>query len=376
MSVFRRGKRLVIDYRPDGRYGKRVRFTLPEEFQDEDEARGIEADMKRAARDPQAENLSSTTTVREAFPEYIEHCKLHKAPGSSSDIEYAWHAHFERILGDYRVSEIGIHHITLYKRFRKAERIRPKKKNAPPGKPISNRTINKELSYFSGFLRWCEENHNIKRQNFHIQALPAKRPVPMPLSIEECLAIIEKAEPIYQGFILCLFALGLRKAEARNLRRSDIDRVNHTLKVVQKGGGEKVLPAGEWLVSILDAIDDQAIRKGSRAKTTPKPNTEGYVFFNRRTGRPVYDYRKAINRAAKKAGVTKRVTPHIFRHSVGKFLVDQNVNLRVIQRYLGHQRVSTTEIYTQVELESLRGAESAIFKSMEEFLRKRDAKGH
>jgi len=367
MTVFRRGKKLVIDYWPEGRHGKRVRKTLPESFQDEEEAKLIEEDLKRASRAPEDIALPSGTTVLEAFPSYIAWYELHRAKSTAQDLKWTWEAHIKRILGEYRVAEINSNHINLYKRIRKAEGVKPKKKkdldkNEPklPLRMVSNRTINKELSLFSAFLTWCQREHKIKRELAAVEMLPYKRPLPMPMSFDECMKVIDAAEPIYQAYILCLFFLGLRKAEARNIRKSDIDRTNHTIKVVQKGGSEKVLPAGKWLVSVLDLIE-----------IDDKRNPDGYIFFNYRKGKPIQNYRKALIRAAAKAQVFKRVTPHVFRHSIGKFLVDRNINLRIIQKYLGHQRVSTTEIYTQVELASLREAEKIILKGIESFYRKK-----
>lgn len=71
--------------------------------------------------------------------------------------------------------------------------------------------------------------------------------------------------------------------------------------------------------------------------------------------------------AEKKKGITKRVTPHLFRHSFATHLVDANVNLRTIQKLLGHSRITTTEIYTHVSLENMRKAQGVIGKGLRGF---------
>jgi site-specific recombinase XerD len=85
------------------------------------------------------------------------------------------------------------------------------------------------------------------------------------------------------------------------------------------------------------------------------------------TGEAVKNLRPAIQRACQKAGITKRVTPHLFRHSFATHLVDANVNLRTIQKLLGHSRITTTEIYTHVSLENMRKAQGVIGKGLRGF---------
>jgi integrase/recombinase XerD len=357
MTVRRRGQKLVIDYYPEGRKGSRKWVTLDERIQDEAIAREIEAELKKAAREPEELELQPAMLISEAFPEYLKWYKLHRAEKSWEDISYCYNRSIERILGEVVIKDINLHHITLYKTMRKAEKVtaKSKAKGIHPVRDLSNRTINKELSYISGFLRWCKDKYGITHRPFQVESLPYKRPIPMPLTFDECMSILEAAEPIYKGFFLCLFILGLRKSEARNLSREDIDRSNMTITVRQKGGSYKVLPASELLIEVLDRINPQ-VKKGP-------------IFLNTRLKppRPILNYRKALIRAAKKAEIKKKVTPHIFRHSIAKYLMDHDVNMRIIQQFLGHSRISTTEYYTQVFMDNLRSAEALITARMQAF---------
>jgi integrase len=351
MSVRRRGKRFVVDYYPEGRLGKRARKTLPVSVQTEDDARAIEELMKKAARNADDPIVPSGSTVEQVFPAYLEWYSIHRAEGTHYDLERVWERHVKRILGKERLEDLNLHHINLYKKLRKAEHHFKKEKE-----PISNRTINKELSYFSGFLRWCRKQENLHIRTIEIEALPAKRPTPIPLSFGEAVRIVESADETYRIYFLILFTLGLRKAEAAWLKPEDFDLANRTLRVKQKGGSWKTLPLNAWLLSHLEKFEPM-VRRGQ------------YLFLNRKTGRPVLNIRKALARAVKKAGVDKKVNPHLLRHSIATILMGEDVNLRLIQNYLGHSKVSTTEFYTHVAAEHLRGAASMIDRKLKAYRR-------
>jgi hypothetical protein len=195
MAVRRRGNKLVIDYYPEGRKGPRKWRTLDPRIQDEDEARKIEVELKKSLKEPEEVEIESSMTVREAFPGYLDWYELHRAQRSWKDITYIYNRHIERILGDTALKDLNKHHINLYKRMRIAEKvIRVKKdKKIEVVRDISNRTINKELSLFSGFLGWCKKEYGIAIRPLDIESLPYKRPVPIPLTFDECMGILEMA---------------------------------------------------------------------------------------------------------------------------------------------------------------------------------------
>jgi len=332
MSVRRRGKRYVIDYYPKGRKGPRKRLTLPAAVTTEDEALEFEQEFRRASRDPEEPEIPKGSTATDVWPSYASWYELHREPTTLKDLNLSWDNHLKRQFGHLRLDEINSRHITVYKRFRKTE-------------GGSNRTINKELSYLGGFLRWCrdEENGLADRPTFfRIEKLPYKRPIPMVLSVAETLAMIRAAEPRYQALFLALYAAGLRSSEARHLKPENVDEANRQIIVRQKGGGQKIVPANRLLLEHLKAI-------------APKRPDQHY-FFNPRTGAPLKDIRRAITRAKTAAGVVKKVTPHLFRHSIATHLLGSGANLRTIQQLLGHSQLATTEIYTHVAVEHMQGA--------------------
>ena len=338
--------RFIVAFRPNGRNGRLIRQSLPESINTAQAAQEIEGLMKRSRKEKYTLPSPQGTTVMELFPQYLDWYELYRAKSTYADLFAIWGAHFKPHLGPKKVEDIESNAIQLYQKLRRAE-------------GVTNRTINKELDYFSGFRKWCERECKIAAPISRTQRLPHKRPLPQILGIDEVIKILDAAEPFYRAFFLALFSLGLRMDEARQLRWHDIDMNNRILRVIQKGGSYKILPASDWFMSALEEIRPAEATK-KELKDGKKPVAERFVFLNEKTGKPVFQVRKALARACKKAGVERHVYPHLFRHSVATFLMGKNINMRVIQGYMGHSKIGTTEFYTHVAVENLREAENAI----------------
>jgi len=324
-------RRFIIDYWPNGRHGKRVRTPLPDSIQDIGAAAAIERDLRKAARNPEEPQADPAgLTVSDLFSDYLSWYGLHRAESSQKDLESVWDNHLKPIFGEIYVASINRNHFTAYQQARRAT-------------TVTNRTINKELDYFRGFLRWCRVEKQMLLARIEAGKLPYNRPLPIVLSPAEVLAIIEAAEPIYQALFICYYSMGLRKSEALNLTWGDIDEANKQIRVRQKGGSFKILPASDWLLDALKRI------KPEKARPT------AWAFISKRTDLPLQNLRRAIERACKKAGVTKYVHPHLFRHSIAVHFMADGINQRMIQRFMGHADSKATEFYTNVSAAHLRG---------------------
>ena len=328
--------RFIADYWPHGRNGRRIYQPLPESVTTATSAREIEALLaktrkKKAAAEP---IRPKGTLVTDLFPKYLDdYSEIYHRPSTHTDINSCYHAHYQPILGKFKAEDTD--NMELYIKMRKAEKA-------------SNRTINKELDYFSGFRKWIKKKYAIPAPAERTERLPHKRPLPQILGIDEVLKILDNAEPFYRAYFLALFSLGLRMDEARQIKRKDIDFKNRLLRVIQKGGSYKILPLTDWFMGALKEISVDKL----------KPDT--FVFLNKKTERPVLQIRKALARACKKAEITRHVYPHLFRHSVATFLMGKGINMRLIQGYMGHSKIGTTEFYTHVAVENLRDAEKVI----------------
>lgn len=152
-----------------------------------------------------------------------------------------------------------------------------------------------------------------------------------------------------RAIIEVLFSCGLRVSELVNLRFSDVSLKDKFLRIVGKGGKERLVP-----------ISDAALREiqlwlFDRNLMNIKPGEQEYVFLNRRGAHLTRTMILImIKRTAEEAGITKTVSPHTLRHSFATALLKGGANLRAIQEMLGHENIKTTQIYTHIDVTTLR----------------------
>lgn len=183
-----------------------------------------------------------------------------------------------------------------------------------------------------------------------------KRALPDTLSFEEIESIIaqidlSKPEGGRNKAILeTLYSCGLRVTELVNLRISCLHLDIGFVRVIGKGDKERLVPIGS------DAIKYINIYKNNiRIHINIKPGQEDFLFLNRRGSKltrvMIFIMLKEL---AQKAGVEKTISPHTFRHSFATHLVEGGADLRAVQEMLGHESITTTEIYTHLDREYLR----------------------
>jgi integrase/recombinase XerD len=127
----------------------------------------------------------------------------------------------------------------------------------------------------------------------------------------------------------------MRRSEALTLKAEAISLKTNLILFTGKGNKERIIPI---VTNRLREELERALEKVKR----------GYLFVNPKTSKPYYGIRKALIRAAEKAGIEKRVYHHLLRHSFGTHALAAGLNLRAIQGVLGHSTSKTTEIYTHL----------------------------
>ncbi len=138
-----------------------------------------------------------------------------------------------------------------------------------------------------------------------------------------------------------LFATGMRISELCSLKPSDIDLENNSVLIYGKGSKERILQLGN--PEVINALN--VYQKTFKSEIA----SCGYFFVNRLHQKlSDQSVRFMINHYAELAGISQHITPHMFRHSFATLLLEQDVDIRYIQRMLGHSSISTTEIYTHV----------------------------
>jgi len=147
-----------------------------------------------------------------------------------------------------------------------------------------------------------------------------------------------------------LYSCGLRVSEVVNLKISQLYFDVGFIRVIGKGDKERLVPVGKSAVKQVTVY-----LKTIRVHLPVKPGNEDYVFLNRRgtkLSRVMVFY--IIKDTAMQAGIKKNISPHTLRHSFATHLVEGGADLRAVQEMLGHESITTTEIYTHIDREFLR----------------------
>ena len=182
------------------------------------------------------------------------------------------------------------------------------------------------------------------------------RKLPETLSIDEItelIATIDLSKPEGErnkAMLETLYGSGLRVSELINLKLSDLYFNEGFLKITGKGDKERLVPIGKVAIKQIDIYKDQV-----RCHLAVKKEFEDIVFLNRRGAKlsrvMIFTIIKDL---ATKTGLQKRISPHTFRHSFATHLIEGGADLRAVQEMLGHESITTTEIYTHLDRDYLR----------------------
>jgi len=168
----------------------------------------------------------------------------------------------------------------------------------------------------------------------------------------QLITAVDPDDPLYlrdAALMELLYATGMRASEAADLKVEDVNFQVGYLRCFGKGRKERIIPvhqvALDALKHYLEGLRPQLVRESNY------PN-----LFVSRTGRPLsrVEVWRIVRRAARRAGLIGKVTPHTLRHCFGSHLLQGGADLRVVQELLGHADVTTTQIYTHVDHEHLR----------------------
>ena len=177
--------------------------------------------------------------------------------------------------------------------------------------------------------------------------------------IEKILEAIDLSTPEgtrNKAIIETLYSCGLRVTELVELRISQLFLETGFIRVIGKGNKQRLVPIGGDAIKYINLY-----RENIRVHIPVKPGNEDYLFLNRRgTKLSRIMIFLIIKELVHKAGIKKTISPHTFRHSFASHLVEGGADLRAVQEMLGHESITTTEIYTHLDREFLR-------KTLEQF---------
>ena len=213
------------------------------------------------------------------------------------------------------------------------------------------------ISGIRAFYKYCSIEQIVKKDpSILLEAPKLKRSLPDVLSYDEIESIINAIDLSTaeggrnKAIIETLYGCGLRVSELVNLKISNLYLDVEFIRVTGKGDKERLVPIGQSAIKYINIY-----KNNIRSHIQIKPGNEDILFLNRRGAKltrvMIFLMLKDL---AKKAGIKKSISPHTFRHSFATHLVEGGADLRAVQEMLGHESITTTEIYTHLDREYLR----------------------
>ena len=223
-------------------------------------------------------------------------------------------------------------------------------------KKLNARSQSRLISGLKGFFNYLVfENYRKTNPLELIEAPKLGRKLPDTLAVEEIDALIRaidlssKHGERNRAILETLYGCGLRVSELTNLKISDLFFDEGFIKVTGKGDKQRLVPIGPTTEKFIDIY-----RKEIRVHQEIHPMAKDTVFLNQH-GKPLTRAMifTIVKRLAEKAGIRKTISPHTFRHSFATHLLENGADLRAIQQMLGHESITTTEIYTHLDRKHL-----------------------
>ncbi len=222
---------------------------------------------------------------------------------------------------------------------------------------MSERSQARIISGIKAFYKYCMQEQISQVDPTELLVAPKlKKKLPDTLTFEEIELLIGQIDlstpegTRNKAMLETLYSCGLRVTELINIRRSHLYLDIGFIRVIGKGDKERLIPIGTEAIKHL-----QIYLQEIRIKMTEKKGNEDIAFLNRRGGklsRTMVFY--IIKELAQEANLKKNISPHTFRHSFATHLVEGGADLRAVQEMLGHESITTTEIYTHLDRNFLR----------------------
>ncbi len=222
---------------------------------------------------------------------------------------------------------------------------------------LSARSQARIISGIKGFFKYCLMENLISNDPSQLLETPKLgRKLPDTLSIEDINKLVaaidlSKPEGVRNKAILeTLYSCGLRVSELVNLKISNLHLEIGFVKVTGKGDKERLVPIGSVAIKHIKIYMDEI-----RCHLSIKPGNEDIIFLNQRGSQlsriMIFTI---IKQLAEKINLKKSISPHTFRHSFATHLIEGGADLRAVQEMLGHESITTTEIYTHLDRDYLR----------------------
>ncbi len=234
----------------------------------------------------------------------------------------------------------------------------PENEAGEPGRVLSVSTQAKMLAAVKTYCSWLVSEQQIAFNPASSLQMPkVSRSLPRHVLTQEEAKRLLESTPIEKprdirdrSMLEVLYGSGIRRAEILALSIYDADLTTAALRIEQgKGRQTRIVPLTQSAVSALrlylEEVRGQWVSEASQTA----------LFVSSKSGRALSDndLLRIVRKAARRAGISKPITPHTLRHSIATHLLQEQADIRQIQQLLGHRKLSTTEIYTRVEISDL-----------------------
>lgn len=285
-------------------------------------------------------------TLETITKQYLNYCKVHK--NLDSKTIKAYRIDLEQFLSIIPVTELPVDKETLMLYLSKIHEM------------YQPRTVKRKIASVKALFHYLEYEEIIENNPFNKIDLTFRQPKRLPKTIpanviQTFLTTLYKektnAKTLYQqkciirdiAVMELLFATGMRISELCSLKQENLDLENKTVLIFGKGAKERMLQIG----------NDEVITAITTYKTyfSDELSQTDWLFVNRLQNRlSEQSVRYMINHYVSTAGIEMHITPHMFRHSFATLLLEADVDIRYIQKMLGHSSITTTQIYTSVSM--------------------------
>lgn len=217
------------------------------------------------------------------------------------------------------------------------------------------KTISHNISTLRSFYKFLLIEKKVKNNPMEYIELPKiRKSLPKTLSIEEIDKLLDiKLKDAFsyrnKAMLELMYSSGLRVSELVNVNIHNIDTSNCIIRIMGKGSKERIVPLGDYAINYLELY-----LKEYREKLVKKEMND-YLFLNNHGKKMTRQgFFKILKQLAKEKNIKTEFSPHTLRHSFATHLLNGGADLRSIQEMLGHESISTTQIYTHVSKEKLK----------------------
>ncbi len=225
---------------------------------------------------------------------------------------------------------------------------------------LNKKSVARKLSALKAFFRFLMRQGKISVNPAKVLSAPkTEKRVPEFLTAEQFRKLFDRFSPQTPSdfrdlaVIELFYSTGVRLSELTGLNLSDIQRNRNMISVFGKGAKQRIVPFGE---SAGKAIDRYLAMRNAVAKSSAAPDPKALFIGSSGKRMTPLAVQKTVKNMLSRVSDAKKLSPHVIRHSFATHLLDNGADLRAVKDLLGHENLSTTQIYTHITIDRLKGA--------------------